>query len=61
LFVLTITLIINQKINSSDIQRNPERYEEAVKKVISSMTTGLDVSPLFSDMIMVLLLFYDMI
>lgn len=33
--------------------KDPKRYLQAVQKVIAYMTIGVDVSKLFSDMIMV--------
>ena len=35
------------------MQRDPRRYLQAVQKVIACMTLGIDVSKLFSEMIMV--------
>jgi len=34
------------------IERDPEKKREAVKRVIAYMTLGIDVSRLFSEMIM---------
>ena len=35
------------------VQRDPKRYLQTVQKVIACMTLGIDVSKLFSEMIMV--------
>lgn len=35
------------------MQKDPQLYLRAVQKVIASMTLGIDVSSLFSDMIKV--------
>ena len=40
-------------LRSLDIQRDPVQYEQVVQKVIAYMTLGVDVSVLFSEMIMV--------
>ena len=40
-------------LRNPDIQRDPKRYLQAVQKVIACMTLGIDVSKLFSEMIMV--------
>ena len=40
-------------LRSVEIQRNPKRYLQVVQKVIAYMTLGVDVSKLFSEMIMV--------
>lgn len=39
-------------LRNSEIQRDPKQYEQAVQKVIAYMTLGIDVSSLFSEMIM---------
>ena len=40
-------------LRSLDVQRDPRKYLQAVQKVIACMTLGIDVSKLFSEMIMV--------
>lgn len=40
-------------LRSPDVQKDPRRYLQAVQKVIACMTLGIDVSKLFSEMIMV--------
>lgn len=40
-------------LGSPAVQKDPTLYLKAVQKVIASMTLGVDVSPLFSDMIKV--------
>ena len=40
-------------LRSPDVQRDSKRYIQAVQKVIACMTLGIDVSKLFSEMIMV--------
>lgn len=39
-------------LRSPEVQRDPRRYLQAVQKVIACMTLGIDVSKLFSEMIM---------
>ncbi|XP_003383030.1 PREDICTED: AP-4 complex subunit beta-1-like [Amphimedon queenslandica] len=39
-------------LRSIEIQRDPAQYQQVVQKVIAYMTLGVDVSPLFSEMIM---------
>eukprot|EP00041_Stephanoeca_diplocostata_P036376 m.1324797 g.1324797 ORF g.1324797 m.1324797 type:complete len:805 (-) comp24852_c4_seq1:147-2561(-) len=39
-------------LNSLDVQRDPKKYREACQKVISYMTLGIDVSRLFTEMVM---------
>jgi AP-4 complex subunit beta-1 len=39
-------------LRSLEIQRDTKSYEQVVQKVIAYMTLGVDVSPLFSEMIM---------
>jgi len=41
-----------QFFKSSEVERDPEMVESAVKRVIAYMTLGIDVSPLFPQMIM---------
>lgn len=36
-----------------EVQRDPNRYREVVEKVILYMTLGVDVSRLFSEMVLV--------
>ena len=40
-------------MRSPEVQKDPRRYLQAVQKVIACMTLGIDVSKLFSEMIMV--------
>ena len=40
-------------LRSPDVQKDPKRYLQVVQKVIACMTLGIDVSKLFSEMIMV--------
>ena len=40
-------------LRSPEVQKDPRRYLQAVQKVIACMTLGIDVSKLFSEMIMV--------
>lgn len=40
-------------MRNPEVQRDPRRYLQAVQKVIACMTLGIDVSKLFSEMIMV--------
>lgn len=46
-------------LRSPDVQKDPRRYLQAVQKVIACMTLGIDVSKLFSEMIMVRLYSVD--
>lgn len=39
-------------LRSSEVQRDPRRYLQTVQKVIAFMTLGIDMSKLFSEMIM---------
>ncbi|XP_065187426.1 AP-4 complex subunit beta-1-like [Sycon ciliatum] len=39
-------------LRNPEIQRDPARYRYVVQKVIAFMTQGIDVAPLFTDMIM---------
>ena len=39
--------------DGSEVQRDPRRYLQTVQKVIAFMTLGIDMSKLFSEMIMV--------
>lgn len=53
-YVLTDCVFVSRVLlRSPDIQRDPRRYIQAVQKVIACMTLGIDVSKLFSEMIMV--------
>lgn len=36
-----------------EVTRDPVKYKEAIKKLIGYMTVGIDMSGLFSEMIMV--------
>ncbi|KJE92672.1 hypothetical protein CAOG_03591 [Capsaspora owczarzaki ATCC 30864] len=40
-------------LRNPEIQRDVKKHRQAVQKVIATMTHGIDVSPLFSEMIMV--------
>ena len=40
-------------LQSSEVKRDPEQYIHVLQRVIASMTHGIDVSKLFSEMIMV--------
>ena len=40
-------------MRNPDVQRDSRKYLQAVQKVIACMTLGIDVSKLFSEMIMV--------
>lgn len=44
---------LRAQLRSPDVQRDPRRYLQTVQKVIACMTLGIDVSKLFSEMIMV--------
>ena len=46
-------------LRSPDVQKDPRRYLQAVQKVIACMTLGIDVSKLFSEMIMVRFIIYS--
>ena len=48
-----LNLIYRTLLRSPDNQRDGNKYLQAVQKVIAYMTIGVDVSKLFSDMIMV--------
>ena len=39
-------------LRSPAVERDPKRKREVIKKVIAYMTLGIDVSPLFSQMVM---------
>jgi AP-4 complex subunit beta-1 len=43
---------LRSQLRSPDVQRDPRKYLQAVQKVIACMTLGIDVSKLFSEMIM---------
>ena len=51
--ILLHVLFYRSLLRNSEIQRDPKQYEQAVQKVIAYMTLGIDVSSLFSEMIMV--------
>ncbi len=40
-------------LRNPEVQKDPRKYLQAVQKVIACMTLGIDVSKLFSEMIMV--------
>ena len=40
-------------LRAPEVQKDPRRYLQAVQKVIACMTLGINVSKLFSEMIMV--------
>lgn len=44
---------VRNLLRNPEIQRDPSRYRIVVQKVIAFMTQGIDVSRLFSEMIMV--------
>ncbi len=46
-------LFFRALLRSADLQKDLVKYREVVQKVIMYMTLGVDVSPLFSEMIMV--------
>jgi hypothetical protein len=45
-----------QLLKNINVERDMNRKREVIKKVIACMTLGIDVSRLFSDMIMVILI-----
>jgi AP-4 complex subunit beta-1 len=45
--------IIYQLLKNINVERDVKRKREIIKKVIAYMTLGIDVSRLFTDMIMV--------
>ena len=45
--------IFRAALKNIDVQRDKVKYRTAVQKVIGYMTLGLDVSSLFSEMMMV--------
>ena len=49
----TVFILHSALLRRPDVQRDPRRYLQAVQKVIACMTLGIDVSKLFSEMIMV--------
>ena len=54
LIVLLLLLsLFRSLLRSNEVQRDPRQYEQVVQKVIAYMTLGVDVSGLFSEMIMV--------
>ena len=48
-------------MRSTEIQRDPVQYEQVVQKVIAYMTLGVDMSPLFTEMIMVIIASYQLL
>ena len=44
---------LKASLRNPAIDRDPEKKREVIKRVIAYMTLGIDVSKLFSDMIMV--------
>lgn len=42
-----------QLLKNISVERDPKRKRDIIKKVIAYMTLGIDVSRLFTDMIMV--------
>ena len=48
-----LSCLYRSALRSPEVQRDPRRYLQAVQKVIACMTLGIDVSKLFSEMIMV--------
>ena len=54
LIVLLLLLsLFRSLLRSNEVQRDPRQHEQVVQKVITYMTLGVDVSGLFSEMIMV--------
>lgn len=47
------SLYVRSLLRSPDVQRDSRKYLQAVQKVIACMTLGIDMSKLFSEMIMV--------
>lgn len=45
---------IGQLLKNINVERDMQKKREVIKKVIAYMTLGIDVSRLFSDMIMVI-------
>ena len=50
-----ICFISCQLLKNLNVERDVKRKREIIKKVIAYMTLGIDVSRLFTDMIMVLI------
>lgn len=49
-----IHLIFHLRLHKQqDVQKDPVKYKDAIKKLLGYMTMGIDMSPLFSEMIMV--------
>ena len=48
-----VIALLRTALRSSEVQRDPRRYLQTVQKVIAFMTLGIDMSKLFSEMIMV--------
>ena len=53
LLLVNYCLLFRALLRSPEIQKDAKQYEQVVQKVIAYMTLGVDVSPLFSEMIMV--------
>ena len=53
LLLINYCLLFRTLLRSPETQKDPKQYEQVVQKVIAYMTLGVDVSPLFSEMIMV--------
>ena len=51
--LLLLLSLFRSLLRSNEVQRDPRQYEQVVQKVIAYMTLGVDVSGLFSEMIMV--------
>ena len=44
---------LKTQLRNPSLARDPEKHREIIKRVIAYMTLGIDVSKLFSEMIMV--------
>lgn len=44
---------LQKNLQSPEVQRDARKYRKVVRKVIAYMTMGMDLSPLFMDMIKV--------
>ena len=51
--LLLLLSLFRSLLCNNEVQRDPRQYEQVVQKVIAYMTLGVDVSGLFSEMIMV--------
>lgn len=49
----TLVLSLCQLLKNLSMEKDPKRKRDIIKKVIAYMTLGIDVSRLFSDMVMV--------